>query len=183
MSLPPGFRPVRYRPQPQRTLLERLNLRFPAAHRISIMLVHRLPPGRLRRLYLERLVFPMGYGAMNRRDFDAFGSLYFTEDLHARYAGAAPPGMRQQFAGREEMQAGYVEWLDGWGDLERVPVAYAEAGDRLVVLTRQQSRGGASGIPIDAEVGQVYRLRGGLVCEYVECRSWDEAIEIGGMGQ
>ena len=181
MSLPPGFRPLAYRPIPKRTLLERLMLRSRLAHRVAAAAMARLPSGRLRRLYLERLVFQLSYGAMNRRDFHAFKQLYFPEDLVARFEGEPLPGMGSVFHGREAMNAAYLEWISGWRDLERVPVAYAERGETLVVLTRQHGVGAASGLTVTSEVGQVYRVRGGLAAEYVECQSWEEAIRIGGM--
>lgn len=180
---PAGFRPIDYRPQPRRTRLETLNLRVRPVHRLAAWLMERLPPGRLRHLYVARLVLPLAYGAMNRGDFEAFAATYFTADMRSRFAGEPLPGMGPEFAGREAMVTAYQEWVGGWSELERVPVAYAERGDTLVVLSRQRGRGDASGIAIDTEVGQVYRLRGGLACEYVECRSWEEAIRVGGITQ
>lgn len=181
--LPPGYTPVHYRPQPRRTPLEELLLRSRTAHRLAVMLVDRLPPGRLRRAFVGRLMLPLSYGAMNRGDFEAMLPTYFTEDLYARFAGDALPGLESEFRGRDALRDAYVEWVGGWGEQERVPVGYAERGDTLVVLTLERSLGGTSGIAMEAEVGQVYRLRRGLACEYVECRSWQEAIRIGGMAQ
>ena len=181
--LPPGFRELDLRPYRERPGVERLALRFSGVWRLGAALMERLPQGRLRRLYLERFILPLAYGALNRRDFEAVWTIYFTRDMHMRFHGERIPGFQAEYFGRETAQAAYAEWLGEWGELERVPVAYAEGDGKVVVLTRQRGDGSTSGLPIDVELGQVYRLRGGLACEYIECRSWGEAIRLGGMAR
>lgn len=178
--IPPGFRPLDIGPRAHRSPFERAALRSRGFHRLGALLMERLPPGRLRRLYLERLVLPYSYGTLNRRDLGALAAIYFTEDIVMRFAGDPVPGFPAVFHGREASMRAYGELMDDWGALERRPVAYAERGDLLIVLVRQHTRGSASGLSIHGELGQVYRLRGGLAAEYVEYRSWDEAIAHAG---
>jgi ketosteroid isomerase-like protein len=174
--IPPGFRPLDIEPRAHRSVLERAALRYRAVHRAGALLLDRLPPGRLRRLYLERLILPYSYGTLNRRDLRALAALYFAEDIVMRFGGDRPPGFQAEFTGHDDAMRAYGELMDDWGALERKPVAYAERGDLLIVLVRQHTEGSASGLSIDVEIGQVYRLRGGIVAEYVEYRSWAEAI-------
>lgn len=177
--IPPGFRPLDIEPRAHRSALERAALRHPAIHRTGVRLMSQLPPGALRRLYLERLVLPLAYGALNRRDLTTLTRVYFTDDIRMRFTYRIP-GFPSQFNGRDEVVQGYGEWMDQWGVLERTPAAYAERDDLLIVLTRQRGRGSASGIAIDDEIGQVYRVRDGLAAEYTEYRTWDEALAHAG---
>lgn len=177
---PMGFRPVDVAPGTRLALLERAALRFPVVHRVAALLMHRLPAGRLRRLYLERLVLPLSFGALNRGDLEALGRIYFGEDVRMRFAGDSIPGFEHEYVGREAVLSAYRTWLDEWGVMERIPTAYAEREDLIIILVRQRGRGSASGLQIDDEVGQVYRLRRGLAVEYIEYRSWAEAIAHGG---
>lgn len=174
--IPPGFRPLDFPVRPRRALFERAALRYRAVHRLGALLMHRLPPGRLRRLYLERVVFPYGYGSLNRRDLHALARVFFTEDIVMRFGGEPVPGFPSEFHGREDSMRAYGELMDDWRVLERKPVAYAERDGLVIVLVRQHAEGIASGLSIDVDLGQVYRVRGGLVAEYVEYRTWAEAM-------
>ena len=174
--IPPGFRPLDFPVRPRRALFERAALRYPVVNRLGALLLHRLAPGRLRRLYLERVIFPYAFGSLNRRDLYALAQIYFTEDIVMRFAGERVPGFRSEFHGREDSMQAYGELMDDWGVLERKPVAYAERDDLVIVLVRQHAEGTASGLSIDVDLGQVYRVRRGQVAEYVEYRTWAGAI-------
>ena len=174
--IPPGFRPLDFDVRRRRSAIERAALRRPGAHRRIVRMLDRRLPLPLRRLLLERVLLPDSYGALNRRDLGTLARVYFTPDIRMRFVGERIPGFRSEFSGHDEVVKAYGEWMDEWGVMERRPVAYAERGDLLIVLTRQRGRGSASGIRIDDEIGQVYRVRDGLAAEYVEYRSWAEAL-------
>jgi hypothetical protein len=173
--IPPGFRPLDFPVRPGRSLLERAALRHRAVHRLGALLVQRLPPGRLRQLYLERVILPYSYGCLNRRDLGVLANLYFDEDIVMRFVEPLLD-FQSEYRGRQAAVGAYAEWMDEWGVVERKPVAYADHGDHLIVLVRQHTEGSASGLAIDVEIGQVYRLGRGVAVEYVEYRSWAEAI-------
>lgn len=180
MSLPAGFRPLEFDVRPRRSAIERAALRHLAVHHRIVRQLDRRLRGRPRRALLERVLLPQSYSALNRRDLDTLARLYFTEDIRMRFVGDRILGFRSEFSGREEVVAAYGEWMDEWGVMERRPVAYLERGDVLIVLTRQRGRGRGSGIAIDDEIGQVYRVRDGLAAEYIEYRSWAEAVAYEG---
>jgi ketosteroid isomerase-like protein len=75
------------------------------------------------------------------------------------------PG-KETYVGRE----GFMKFLRGWdaefGEWSLQVEEIIDAGDnRVVVLLREFVQGRRSGVPVEAELGSVYRFKGGQVIE------------------
>jgi ketosteroid isomerase-like protein len=169
----------------QRTLDERILVRFPGIARSLAAGWSRLPPrSRLRRAVLSRIV-RQGTSAWNRRDFDL---VFLLMDSEAEFqlpesliGGYVPPDLRGVHRGRE----GYLRYWQGmfeaWADLKSEPEEAIDFGDRLLVTSRITGRGKQSGIPVDQRLFQVITLRRGLVVEQNEFADRGQALEAAGL--
>ena len=83
--------------------------------------------------------------------------------------------------GREAMVRAAWEWVQTFELLRVEAERLIEAGDAVVVLTRQRGKAKASGFPLDLELGDVLQLRDGLVVRVTQYRTREEAFEAVGL--
>jgi ketosteroid isomerase-like protein len=80
---------------------------------------------------------------------------------------------------------GFVEFMRGWTeDFEgwSISVELIDAGDdRVVGLTHQSATGKGSGVPVEADVGQVYELEDGRLARTRNYLSHAKALEAAGL--
>jgi hypothetical protein len=66
------------------------------------------------------------------------------------------------------------------GSRVRTAALKVDRGDVVIVLGRETIRGESSGLEVDRELAQLFRLRGAGVADQAKFRSWDEALQHGG---
>ena len=60
----------------------------------------------------------------------------------------------------------FEEWLENWEEYRSEPLEFIEAGDEILVHTMQTGRGRLSGIELQQDLFQVFRVRDGRFLEY-----------------
>jgi uncharacterized protein len=77
-----------------------------------------------------------------------------------------PARTGQTFRGREDLRRFWDEWFENWDEYRVEPQEFVEAGGEILVRARQVGRGKLSGIEIDDDLYQVFRVRNGRLVEY-----------------
>jgi ketosteroid isomerase-like protein len=167
---------VKMTPRPRRTALERLLTLAPETYRPLMVPVFRLPAGSRLRTATLKAVMERGYAALNRGDLEFLKRLLYLPDMTLRFVGDIGPDFGGRYEGRDACFDAYERWLTEWGSVRREAVGFVDRGEVLVVLVREVMRGEGSGLEVEREVGQWFRLRGAGIAEQVEYRSWDEAL-------
>ena len=147
----------------------------PEAWRALMRPVFALPPGNRVRTALLKAVMDHAFSALNRQDLELVQRLFYLPDMVLEFADDVGPDFAARYEGRDECFRIYRLWLEEWGTLRREPVGFVDRGETVVVLGREVVRGESSGLEVDRELGQRFRLRGAGVAEQIEYRSWDEA--------
>ena len=122
-----------------------------------------------------------------RRIYEESAHGRFTTCLHLFHpeveytrSGDAAVGLTGHWRGIEPMLRAAYEWVQTF-DLLRVEAEeFIEAGDSVVVFTRQRGRAKGSGVPIDGEFTDVLTLRDGLVVRFAQYR--DRAAALASVG-
>jgi ketosteroid isomerase-like protein len=81
------------------------------------------------------------------------------------------------YTGTEELREAVQSWTEKWSEYETEVSRYAQAGDEVVVLSRERGRGVVSGVKAERELGQVFTLRDGKIVRVRLYGSWSEALE------
>ena len=168
------IRRVQMRERTRRTRVERLVMLRPEALRPLFDLAIRLPL--LRRLILRDTI-DRAYAALRREDLELPARLYYHPEAVLRFADDVGMDYEDRYQGRDLVFDVYRQWLEEWGHMQREPIGYVDRGDTLVVLGRERVRGELSGLEVERELAQVFRLRGAIVLEHTEYRSWARALE------
>jgi ketosteroid isomerase-like protein len=87
------------------------------------------------------------------------------------------------YEGDEGARQAYGSWIAMWDDYETAPVEYVDAGDEVVVLSRESGRGRHSGVRVEREVAQVHTFRDGVVIRIRVFPSWREVLEAAGLSE
>ena len=87
------------------------------------------------------------------------------------------------YTGTEELRKAVRSWIERWREYETQISRYAQAGDEVVVLSRERGRGGLSGVEVERELGQVATVRGGRIVRVRLYGSWSEALEAAGLSE
>lgn len=167
---------VQMKERPERSRFERLLLVAPDAVRSLAGPVFGLPPGSRLRTAALRMVADRAYSALNREDLELVERLFYRRDVVLNFAGDIGPDYASRYEGRDECFRIYRQWLKEWGTVRRRPFGFVDRGNVVVFLGYETIRGESSGLEIERELGQVFRLRGAGVAEQTEFRSWDEAL-------
>jgi ketosteroid isomerase-like protein len=107
----------------------------------------------------------MLYAAFAQGDFWAHPEVYDPDVRGGRVMGSDTEGagLSGEWHGVQELAKGARQWMEAWEDLRVQAEEYLDAGEKVVVLTRQIGRARASGIPLNREMADVYELRDGKV--------------------
>lgn len=123
------------------------------------------------------------YGAWARGDFSAHREAFAPDVRSGRVMGgdAEGTGLSGEWQGLDGLVENARLWLSAWKDLKVEPEEFLEAGNKVVVFTRQTGIAKASGIPLDRDFADVYELRDGKVIEVRFYWRREDAIEAAGL--
>ena len=86
----------------------------------------------------------------------------------------------QPFRGRAKFVAYGESWLEAFDSYEVEITELVDRGDWVIVVGSVRAHGRSSGVVVEDDYGWLYRLRDGMVVEYHECGSKEEALEAAG---
>jgi ketosteroid isomerase-like protein len=86
----------------------------------------------------------------------------------------------RSFRGREAFVAYATEWLADFDEYVLVASEYLDVSECVIVVGRVIGRGRGSGAEVSADDAWLYRFRDGMVVEYRECGTREEALEAAG---
>ena len=92
-------------------------------------------------------------------------------------------GLSGDWQGLDGLVENALLWLSAWNDLRVEPTEFLEAGDKVVVFTRQTATAKASGIPLDREFADVWEIRDGKVVEVRFYWKRDDALKAAGLSE
>jgi ketosteroid isomerase-like protein len=94
-------------------------------------------------------------------------------------AGSGPSALYQGWDG---LIAYLREWLEPFSEYRLEALDYIDAGDYVLVPTRQWGVGSASGLRAEIELTFVYELRDGKIARITQYDTLDDAREAAGVG-
>jgi ketosteroid isomerase-like protein len=165
----------------QRTLEERLMVRWPGASAALSRAVFALPPrSRLRRAGVRRAALS-GWGAWVRGDLDLC-LVRFAPDYHYD----APPewliaGMPSVYRGHAGLREWSADLREAWEWIDHTPLEVVDAGEVIAFLCQIRLRARTSGIELDSRLGQVFWIERGLITRERDFSDWDEALRVAGI--
>jgi ketosteroid isomerase-like protein len=166
----------------QRSLDERILVRFPALARLLAAALARLPHhSRFRRAMLARSI-PRGFAALNRRDFAFVRTSLDPEIVYHPRADEPDPSPHVGRDAWEQLASGFA---DAFSEVTYEVLELVDAGDHVVISTILHAvpRGNASGAGVSDTYVFVNKLRDGLVVEAWEYRTKQEALEAVGLSE
>ena len=95
--------------------------------------------------------------------------------------GGEALGLPGHWRGIDAMLKAAYEWVQTFELLRVEAEEYIEAGDAVVVLTRQRGKAKGSGFPLDEQFADVITLRDGLVVRVDQYRNRSAALEAAGL--
>jgi ketosteroid isomerase-like protein len=119
----------------------------------------------------DREIVRMAFDAFARGDFES--ALEFCDP---QIVVRDPGRTGRTYQGKAELRRFWDEWLENWQEYRVDPHEFIEAGDEILVRAGQTGRGKLSGIEVDQDLFQVFRVRGGKVVEYRLYAERDEAL-------
>lgn len=165
----------------QRTLDERIMVRWPGGWAAIARVVQALPRrSRLRRALLRQNALS-GWGAWVRGDLDLC-LVRFSPDFHYD----APPewlvvGMPSVYRGHEGLRAWSADLREAWEFLDHMPLEVVDAGHMVAFLCKVRLRARTSGIELESRLGQVFWIERGLIVRERDFSDWDEALGVLGI--
>ena len=105
----------------------------------------------------------------------------FHPDVEYRRLGTHATGLTGTWRGVEAMVRAASEWALTFDLLLVEAERFVEAGDAVVVFTRQTGKAKASGVPIDGKFADVMTLREERVVRFDQYRDREEALEAVGL--
>jgi ketosteroid isomerase-like protein len=85
--------------------------------------------------------------------------------------------------GITEVRQALKSWMGMWSDYDAEVHDYRDAGDDVVVLSRERGHGQASGAVVERQLGTVHTLRNGKVVRSRLFGSWGEALKAAGLSE
>ena len=149
----------------QRTIAERIGLRWPSVAQRTSRSVLRLPPGsRVRRAYLRRMA-QIAFEAWNRGDLELVPHLDADKvETHLVQRSGLPPGFDAVYYGPEGHCRMMEIWNEAWGTWDaEIDEIIEEGRDRVLFISRIHCVGAASGVVLDEWSATRYTFRNGLI--------------------
>ena len=116
--------------------------------------------------------------AFNGRMVDAFAALT-TQDFEWAPSMVAIEG--ETFRGREGIDRYFRSLGNSWEQFHIHRNRFRDAEGLVVMLGRLEGRGVGSGVPVDAPLGMVFDLRGGMISRIRGYLDHAEALEAAGL--
>jgi ketosteroid isomerase-like protein len=88
---------------------------------------------------------------------------------------------RQVYGGIEGARSFIRDWTDAWDGWEFEAEEFHDAGEQVVVVSRQHGRSKATGMPVDMSYAQVFTVRGGKQVRMEMYASRAEALKAAGL--
>jgi hypothetical protein len=149
----------------QRTIVERVGVRWPSMARRTTRWVLRLPPGsRVRRAMLQR-VARIAFLSWNRGDFALVPSIDDPEvETHIVQGDRSPIGLDAVYYGPDGHCRAMEVWNDAWREWDaEIDEVIDEARDQVLIIARVYGEGAASGIRLDEWGAVRYTFRDGRI--------------------
>jgi ketosteroid isomerase-like protein len=178
-------KPLRVRERSNRTLDQRLSMRFPRLVAANARLIAKLPPSsRLRQAALSRAL-RLGAEAYNRLDLDAVVIGWHPEVEYYPARNLVDAGLIEPcYHGHSGYRAYVSAAAEVWGTETRFePTELIDLGDRVVVLADAPLRAQASGVPLTLKFAYVTTLKDGRVIRQQEFHDHAEALEAAGLAE
>jgi ketosteroid isomerase-like protein len=178
-------KPLRARERSNRTLDQRLSLRFPRLAAAYLRLIGKMPPGsRLRQATLWRGA-RLGVEAYNRRDLDAVVIGWHPDfEYHTGREWAQSGLVEPCYRGLEGYRKYVAATEEVWGEENHLrPVEFIDLRDRLVLLAKVPMRAQASGVPLTESFALVTTLQDGRTVRLQEYYDHAEALEAVGLSE
>jgi ketosteroid isomerase-like protein len=121
------------------------------------------------------------YAAANRRDFDVIRVQHDPEHEYRPSADLMPPDLEPVFHGHDGYLRLWRYWLDAFEDIRWDPEEMIDAGEKVLVTTRQTGHGSGSGVAVSEPVFQLFTFRRGLVVRQEDFLDRDEALAAAGL--
>ena len=108
----------------------------------------------------------------------------FDPDIEYLRTGTGNPMMEGRWLGRDEVATAMRDYLRALSDLRIEAERIIDlGGDRVLVLSRHTARGKQSGVPIEHEMGDLFRLREGRIVRFETYWIRAEALEAAGLSE
>ena len=92
-------------------------------------------------------------------------------------------GLSGEWRGLDGLAENIRLWLSAWDDFRSTPEEFIEAGDKVVVLSRETGTGKTSGIALDTDAADVWELRNGKVVDVCFYLKRADALEATGLSE
>jgi len=109
----------------------------------------------------DREIALQGFAAFNRGDIEAVLEL-----CDPAIVIRDPQRTGRTFKGPDGVREFFGEWLENWQEYRSEPVDFVEAGEGMLVHTKQTGKGRLSGIEINQDLFIAFRMRDGKFIEY-----------------
>ncbi len=117
-----------------------------------------------------------GWEAYERGDLSAA-----IADISSDVVTYTPMPVRGTYHGREGMLQGLLDWAESFDDLVITAEEYIDAGDKVVVRTRQRASGVGSGARVETDIWYVYTVHAGKVVRIDIVQNRSEALKAAGL--
>ena len=149
----------------QRTIVERVGIRWPSVARLTMRLVVRLPPGsRVRRAMLQRAVRVV-FLLWNRGDYALVPILDDPEvETRITVGSSVVMGVDPVYYGPEGHCRVMEDWNEAWREWDaEIDEIIEEGRDQVLIVARVSGEGAASGIKVDEWSAGRYTFRDGRI--------------------
>ena len=94
-----------------------------------------------------------------------------------------PLVMQGVHVGHAAVREFFRRWAGTWERWEFGPEEVIGAGDRVVVILREQATGKGSGVPVKSRTGQIWTFRSGKAVRWQLFSDPDDALEAAGLSE
>jgi len=102
---------------------------------------------------------------------------------NGRFRPGSRSARRETYRGRDEVQAGFAEWLAAWETFRFEAEEYLDHGDHVVVGGMQIGRGRDSGVEVRISTFSVVTLQDGKITRHRSYLDRAEALEAAGLSE
>jgi ketosteroid isomerase-like protein len=166
----------------QRTLTDRLAVRFPRLARVLLALGMRLcgPSSGIRRDGLRR-VLRSGWAAAPRKDWELMFVRYSPHVVWEIPAEFQTLGFAERYLGHDGLVEGLEQFSEVFEWWEIRPERALDFGDRVLALGTFRGKARSSGVEWEQEFSQLVTLERGLVVHDRFFYSWDQGAQAAGL--
>jgi ketosteroid isomerase-like protein len=120
-----------------------------------------------------------GMEALGRNDWDVLLAAWDPGIEWVEMPSLGPDA--STYVGVEPVREAVQSWIRMWSDYELEAVRYLDVANDVVVLSREHGSGGASGVTVRRELGQIFTFANAKVVRVCLYGSWSEALDAVGV--